>query len=470
MANVTVRRLLFCLCLVASFHGLLFMAYQRPDWTTQWTDQDGYRLLGGVLASTGKFTRYPDSPVFVPEVLRTPVYPAFVALVYRTLGRSNGAVAAAQIGVFVAICLTVFAIGKRISGPRFGLAAAFATALFPTLPYFAALVLTEVWTTLMFTLTMWALVRAAHDQRSGWFVAFGVLAAATALSRPAFVLFLPGIVVMALVLFPLIDWTGRPPWTRWALAFAAFAVAMLPWFTYNYVTMHRFTISPAGGVGRATWEGSWQGYWPGRVQTRLTDIADESPDPRQLEARIAEFSAAERLDPAPMLVYAHQWQDIRRIWTEPQEPVRRAAARIEADAEYRRVGLANISRDRMGHLRRRLTRGLFSLWSADIPIRYSQINQMPPLVIRAIWLVQTVVLALAAAGLWALVRRGRLADALVLAAPIIYVTAVHMPLLTEARQSLPAKPIVLILAVLGAGWLSGRSFALEPQVHEREHL
>ena len=57
-----------------------------------------------------------------------------------------------------------------------------------------------------------------------------------------------------------------------------------------------------------------------------------------------------------------------------------------------------------------------------------------------------------------------------LAAPLIYVTAVHFPLLTEARQSLPAKPIVLLLAVLGAGWLTGRSFALEPQIHERQHL
>ena len=81
------------------------MAYQRPDWTTQWTDQDGYRRLGSVLASTGKFTRYPDAPQFVPEVLRTPVYPAFVALVYKTLGQSNVAVASAQIGVFVLICL-----------------------------------------------------------------------------------------------------------------------------------------------------------------------------------------------------------------------------------------------------------------------------------------------------------------------------------------------------------------------------
>ena len=158
---------------------MLFMAYQRPDWTTQWTDQDGYRRLAEVLASTGKFTRYPDAPQFVPEVIRTPVYPAFVAVIYRVFGETNTAVAAVQVGVFVLICLTVFAIARQIGGPRLGIAAAGATALFPTLPYFAALVLTEVWTTLMFTLTMWLLVRAVHEQRPGLFAGFGVLAAVT---------------------------------------------------------------------------------------------------------------------------------------------------------------------------------------------------------------------------------------------------------------------------------------------------
>jgi hypothetical protein len=394
------------------------------------------------------------------------VYPAFVAVVYAVFGESTAAVVGAQIGVFVAICLVVFAIGRQIAGPRLGIAAATVTALFPTLPYFAALVLTEVWTTLMLTLTMWLLVRAVHEQRPGLFAAFGVLAAATALSRPAFVLFLPGIVVMALALFPLIGWAARPARSRWILALAVYAVAMLPWFTYNYVTMNRFTVSPAGGVGRTIWEGSWQGVWAGRVQSQLTDVADATSDRTQLDANVTALAKAERLDPAPMIEYAHQWQDIRKIWTTPQEPMRRAMARIDADDTYLSVGLQNIARDRRAYLVRHLTRSLFSLWSADIPIRYSQINHMPSLVIRAIWGIQALILALAAAGLWALARGRRAADALLLAAPIVYVTATHLPLLTEARHSLPAKPIVLILAVLGAGWLSGRPFPLQPQVHD----
>jgi hypothetical protein len=60
---VTVRRSLFVVCLVAALNGVLFMAYQRPDWTTQWADQDGYRLLGGVLAEDiRRIWTEPDEP------------------------------------------------------------------------------------------------------------------------------------------------------------------------------------------------------------------------------------------------------------------------------------------------------------------------------------------------------------------------------------------------------------------------
>src|SRR5580765_7476197 len=102
---MTIRRQLWIVYAVAALHGLFFIWYQRPDWTTQWTDQDGYRRLGQVLAATGKFTRFPDAPAFVPEVLRTPLYPLFVALLYKLFGVHQLPVALAQTLVFVSICI-----------------------------------------------------------------------------------------------------------------------------------------------------------------------------------------------------------------------------------------------------------------------------------------------------------------------------------------------------------------------------
>ena len=105
---------------------------------------------------------------------------------------------------------------------------------------------------------------------------------------------------------------------------AAFAVTMLPWFTYNYMTLGRFTLSPAGGIGRGLWEGSWQAMWSGRLQNELTHLADDIDDRAELDRRVAAVAAREHLQAGPMLEYVHQWEDIRRIWTAPVDPHERA--------------------------------------------------------------------------------------------------------------------------------------------------
>ena len=172
---MTRYRSLVFVVLVAVAHGLFFIWYQRPDWHTQWTDQVGYRRLGQAIASTGTFTKYPDSSTFVPEVIRTPVYPTFLAAIYKVAGTGQLPVALAQTVLFAAICLLVYDIARRIAGDRIALGAALLTALFSPLPYFAALVLTELWTAFLFTVSMWIAIRAVQSRRLSWFVTLGVL-------------------------------------------------------------------------------------------------------------------------------------------------------------------------------------------------------------------------------------------------------------------------------------------------------
>jgi 4-amino-4-deoxy-L-arabinose transferase-like glycosyltransferase len=457
-------------CLVATLHGLFFIWYQQPDWMTQWTDQDGYRRLGQVLAETGKFTRFPDAPTFVPEVLRTPLYPLFVATVYRLFGVHQLPVALAQTLVFVLVCLTAYAITRLVASEPIALVAAFLTALFPPIPYFGALVMTEVLTTLLFTLSMWLAVSSLRDKGLSRFAWLGVLLALTTLSRPVFVLFPFALAAVGLILFPLFGVRQRPRIAQWAATIAAFAVTMAPWFTYNYETLGRFTLSPAGGVGRGLWEGSWQATWSGRLQNELTHLADDIDYRAELDRRVNSIAAREQLPADPMLEYVHQWEDIRLIWTEPTDPYARAVARVKADQEYGRVALENIRRDRPAHLVKRLSRGLFILWAGEIPFRYSDINTLSPWIIRVCWSVQGILFVLALWGGYALCRRGRIGEGLILLAPILYISAVHFPLLTEARQSLPAQPTLLVLAVLGGACLVAPSLSLEPKMHEREHL
>ena len=456
--------------MLAALHGIFFIWYQAPDWNAAWTDQGGYRTLGQVLATTGKFTRVPDSPTFVPEVIRTPAYPLFLAVIYRIFGFGQLQVALAQTALFVAISLLVYIVGRRVVSEKTAWTAALVTALFPPIPYFGALVMTEVWTTLLLSAAVYVAIRALDDQRAVVFASLGVLLGLTALSRPVFVLFPVALAGVGIVVLPLYRTIRRPAPARWVVMLGAFAITMLPWFAYNYATLGVLTMSPAGGIGRGIWEGSWQATWSGRLQNELTHVADDIEDRRELDQRVREIAAREHLPPEPMLEYVHQWEDIRRIWTEPIDSTERARARVIADQEYQRVGLENIRRRSIGHHVKRLARGVFILWAGEIPFRYTDINQLPPIVIRLCWAIQAVVMLAAVAGVIGLMRNGQHAAAWILAAPILYITAVHFPLLTEARQSLPATPVVLLLATIGAAALRGRSLALKPQVHEREHL
>jgi 4-amino-4-deoxy-L-arabinose transferase-like glycosyltransferase len=450
------RRTLLTIALVAIVVAALFAVYQRSDWDTEYDDQVGYQRLGHVLATTGRFTRYPDAKPFVPETIRTPVYPMFLALTYRVLGESHVAVAAAQAALLAVLTLVVYALTARLATRRVALTAAWFTALFPPLPYYAALALTEVLCTVLVTAAIWLAVRAVQDRRISDFILTGVFIGLATLTRPTYAM-LPVALVGTVFVVALLRREIRIvlPW-GWTLV--AFAIVLAPWLAYNSIYVHRLTLSPAGGVGRATWEASWQGTWSGRVQSDLTRLVDGhvDDDDATLERLVRQFAAEHSLPPDPMLEYVRQWRDIHRLWNTPTDPRERALKRIEADDEYLRAGLANIARNRIGHIVRRVTTGLFVLWAAEIPIRYSEINSVPRLVIRAIWLMQAALLAVALVGLVMLVhRRGPLVAA-PLAVLLAYITVVHMPFLAEARYSLPAKPTVLALAAIALAELIHR--------------
>lgn len=455
------RPALFAICAIALIHAALYIVYQRPDWEISWTDQAGYRRLGAVLATTGMFTRYPDAAVFVPEVIRTPGYPAFVAAIYRVAGVGNDlAVTSVQAVAFAVLCVLAFLVGRRALGERAGLSAAALVALFSPLPYFGGLVLTELWTAFVATAAMLQCLRAVQRRGLGDFILAGVLLSATTLVRPAFFL-LPFFLAIGMPLLVKRE-RERQALGRWAALAMAAAITMLPWFTYNYVYLGQFTLSPAGGVGRGLWEGSWQGHWPGRVQARLTQLAGETTTRAELDEQVRAVAAETGLPDHLMLQYVHEWRDIRAIWETPVDPVERARARVRADVEYQRAAVAHIRHDPIGHVVRRLRTGTFVLWAAEVPIRYSDINTTPTIVIRGLWLLQAVLAGFAGLGAWHLARHGRWTEAVLLTLPLIYVTGVHLPLLCEARQSLPVKPVMLVLAAIGLTTKNTMSTTTDP--------
>jgi 4-amino-4-deoxy-L-arabinose transferase-like glycosyltransferase len=449
-------RALLVISLVAVLHAGVYVVHQRPDWSDPdiWADQGGYRRLGWVLATTGRFTRSLDPNVYLPESMRTPGYPAFLALVYAVAGFSQTAVAVAQGGVFVAICLLVYGIGAETVDRRTAIAAAAVAALYSPFPYFGALALTELWTAFALTLSVWLSLRAVRTRVPFVFALAGVALGVTALSRPAFAL-LPLFIVAAAALTRPKDEPARRFAAVWATLLAGALLTLAPWLAYNAVHFGRVTMSPAGSFGRAVWEGYWNGMWPGRVQAALTRLAEGPTTSASLETHVRALAAETGADPAPMLAYVREWRALRRAREENRDPRAAAAIHIASEREYLRVGLAHVAGDLRGYAYRRVTRGGFAMWVTDIPVRYSLIDRLPVLAVRAMWLAQAVLTGLAISGTIALARQGARRMAALLVTPIVYVTLVHLPLYSEARYALPAKPVLLLLATAGAAALLG---------------
>ena len=338
MSRTSARALIV---LIALAHATLYILYQSRDWLTEWTDQAGYERLGGALAHTGRFTRYPDQAQYVPDVLRTPGYPVFIAAVNRTIGEGRLPVACAQAAVFAAICLLVYATARLVENDRTAFAAGLATALYPPLPYFGALTLTEVFTTFVVTAGAYLWLRALRHG-AGWAVAAGVVLGWAALTRPSFQYLPVAFVLSACLIAPRSSSARR----RSVVLLVAFAATIMPWVVHNVIYFNTISIAPpAAGIGRTLWEGNWQTAWRGRVEAKLTRLAETTWDRTVLDEEVRAYAASERLDSELMLRYVHEWQDMRRMWDDPQEPVERTAARARADREYGRLAIDNIRRD-----------------------------------------------------------------------------------------------------------------------------
>jgi len=447
------RAALAVILTIAALHAIIYIVHERPEWNVSWTDQGGYRLLAEGLTESGQFTRYPGVSPLVPEAIRTPGYPLFVAAIFTLFGDHQLAVAIAQAALFVVVCLLVYRIARMCAPEPVALTAAALTAIYSPLPYFAALLLTELWTTFVLTAAIFCFLRAMRTRSAAWAILAGFGFAYTTLSRPVFLLLPLFLVAAALLLAPR---EQQRLATMWAWLALAFVLTMAPWFAYTHRHFGGFTISPAGGIGRAIWEGSWQGVWPGRVQADLTRAAETPANDAELAVRVREIARQNDETADAMLTYVRQWRDIRSIWMTPDDPRERVDSRVRADGEYLRVGLENIKRAPMAYAAHRVLRAIPVLWAADIPLRQTLVPRLPTWVIRLIWLPQAVLVVLAIVGTFVFVRAHQIDVVVALAVPVVYVTAVHCFFLTEARQSLPAKPSLIVLAAVGIFAIAGR--------------
>ena len=236
---------------------------------------DVYAGIAENLAQGNGFVAEPDGE---PITWRAPLYPAFLAGLYRLFGGHNDlAVFIAQVGLDSITAVLIWRIGRRFFGEPVGVCAAVAFALNPLSAYYSLRYMTEPLFMLLCMAVVAAWVMALDHPRPLSFMAVGALAALAALVKPVAVGLAPFLACCA--------WyrLRRAP----SLAFGAFIglivacpVVLSPWMVRNYhVTGH--LIPSATGGGYALWLGNqtvsdgredWE--VEGAVQARLFEQRD----------------------------------------------------------------------------------------------------------------------------------------------------------------------------------------------------
>ncbi|HVR88238.1 MAG TPA: hypothetical protein VHG53_01670 [Candidatus Limnocylindria bacterium] len=389
-------RVVLALALGAIVLVIAYGAYLAPDWDRARDDQVQYLSLARGLVERGEYTRASGAEPFIPEPLRFPGYPLFLAPLC-VVGCAPWLIAVAQAVLLGALVLLVAHVARPLVGPRGARVAAALVALHPAFAFFAAHALSDVLASLLAMVTV---VVAPTLARSRGGIAAGAFAAATALTRPFLVFTLP---VAAIAI-------GRDRGARaiaggLAVAAIVFCVVVSPYIAY---VERSFGQPVVGSTGAQLWLGYFQGHDERGLDAFERGQADAG------RAALARFDAV-------------------------GDRVAQAQAFVVLDDELRSRALGLIGHDPLGFAGRGVARSV-QLWAGDIPLRPEHATGAA----TALWVIANLVLlGLGIVGAARLARRGGGTFAI----PLLVIVATWVlsyPLWAEGRFSLPARPFLAI--------------------------
>jgi 4-amino-4-deoxy-L-arabinose transferase-like glycosyltransferase len=207
-------------------------------------DAQGYQALALNLLDGHGFTLN-TAPPFVPDGIRTPLYPALVAALYAASGRVPAHVALFQGLVDAITALVVVDVVRRLtSGGWLAWAAGLAYALNPTAWRFSNELLTEAVLAAVLAWLLWAFVRYAQSRRLAWLGLAGALTGIALLVKPN-VAALPSIVALAAMLLPAAQTNYRQRLAPALVVLIIAAVLVFPWLARNRLIFGRWLFSHA---------------------------------------------------------------------------------------------------------------------------------------------------------------------------------------------------------------------------------
>jgi 4-amino-4-deoxy-L-arabinose transferase-like glycosyltransferase len=355
----------------------------------------------------------------------------YAASFYATAGAREGTARIVELLLGLATIVVAYLLGRRIACRPAGLLAAFAVAIYPPFIHSVGALYSEP--PAMFTLPaavfafLWAGDGLSARSSPARWLAPGFLLGLTAMFRPEYLLV--GVVFALLALIRIGRARGwKPGLAGAALLVTAMLLPIVPWAVRNQVVLHR-TVPISTGGGKALYVGT---FLPadGEYQRVKAILAK-----RYLHREYDPHSRAlERVNPTPLFNrVANRYPDLPR------------------DSALGKIGKQNFSHyfgeDLIGYLAMTV-RKVWRMWSAGIG------EAMEGTAGR---IIQTLIIALAVAGLAVLAWRRWWWELVAMATPLALVTAVGAISLAAPRRN---EVLMTLIFPLAAAALSRGTAAL----------
>jgi 4-amino-4-deoxy-L-arabinose transferase-like glycosyltransferase len=376
-------------------------------------DARAYYALSKSLYTEGSF----GGPGFENSSDWSPGAPLlYAASFYATGGAREGSARIVELLLGLATIVVVYLLGKRIACRPAGLIAAFAVAVYPPFIHSVGALYSEPPAIFALPAAVLAFLWAGEQTRLRAWLLPGLLFGLTALIRPEYLLVGAAFAVLALIKVGR-ERGWRPGLAGAALLVIALLLPVIPWTIRNEIVLDR-TVPISTGGGKALYVGTFlpaDGEYQ-RVKALLAR--------RYLHRDLAPHSAAlDAVDPTPLF--------------------NRVAARypdLPRDSALGKIGKRNFSHylgeDPIGYAAMTV-RKVWRMWSAGIGEAMES---------TAGRIVQTLIVALALAGLAVLAWRRWWWELVAMATPIVLVTAVGAASLAASRRNEVLMTLVFPLA------------------------
>lgn len=251
------------------FLACVFLAGGLSEPPVPRTDAVEYDLLARNIVSGIGFRYGAEHP---PSSFRPPLYPLFLAAVYKIFGPHYSVARFIQIVLSAAACVGIWFLAMSVSGGnrRASAAAAFLSVVHPSMAYHAGYLLTESLFIPLAVMTCLVFARMARCPSLANQALAGAALALLCLLRSNAVFLLPFIGVWLWILFSSL----RRAAAVYAVIFVSFLAVLSPWVGRNYFHFRKVTfVSANGGMNfwgannplMLTERARLYGAWPGGI-------------------------------------------------------------------------------------------------------------------------------------------------------------------------------------------------------------